>query len=70
MTDTRPTVEFKRTDLGWLVTDGPGLEEVTTSIPTMARTQDPQTGQWRVSDGYARQVAAALRSRGFTVKGI
>jgi hypothetical protein len=63
-------IEFRRTDLGWLVTDGPGVQEVMLSIPTMARTLNPQTLLWRISDGYASRVAKELRSRGCTVTGI
>jgi hypothetical protein len=64
-------ITFTRTDLGYTFTDRPGVEQVIISMgASKACPFNPQTGLWRVSDGYARRVAEALRSRGFTVTGI
>jgi hypothetical protein len=66
------TIEFTKANLGWLVTDGPGVEDVIVSLRlhNMGCTQNPETRDWTVSDAYARRLAEALRSRGFTVVGI
>jgi hypothetical protein len=69
---TQTIIEFTKANLGWLVTDGPGVEDVIVSLGLhkMGCTQNPETRDWTVSNAYARRLAEALRSSGFTVTGI
>jgi hypothetical protein len=64
-------IECRRSPRGYyLITDGPGVEEVMLSIPSGPRDIERATDSWVVRPEDVERVVAALRSRGFTVTGI